>query len=140
MIVTLDTNFLMLHYFSKEETVLSRTRDILRACRRLGNRGIVPTIVLAEFHALTHKRAGMVVADKCFNELVNSGLKVTDLTLEISREAAVLRVKYEEKIPWADCIIAATACLNRSHTLLSEDPHFKKVREVNAKTLSELRI
>ena len=140
MIVTLDTPFFVLHYFSKEEDTLSKTRKVLYNCRKLGNKGILPTIVLAEFYALTHKRAGKDVAEKHFNELVNSGLNIKALTVDISRQAGIFRRKYKEKIPWGDCIIAATGVLNKAEIVVTEDPHFKQFEELKAKTLTQIRI
>jgi predicted nucleic acid-binding protein len=140
MIVTLDTTFFVMHYFSKEESLLSKTRRILYTCRKLGSRGVLPTIVLGEFYALTHKKAGRDVAEKRFNELVNSGLSIVELTAEISKQAAIFRRKYEEKIPWEDCIIAATSFLRKAQVVVTEDPHFKQIKEIKAKTLDEVRV
>lgn len=140
MIVTLDTTFFVLHYFSKEEDTLAKTRKVLYNCRKLGNKGILPTIVLAEFYALTSKRAGKIVAEKHFNELVNAGLNIIELTVDISKQAGIFRRKYKEKIPWGDCIIAATAVLNKAEIMITEDPHFKQFKELKAKTLNQIGI
>jgi predicted nucleic acid-binding protein len=72
VLIALDTTFFAIHYFSREAETLSKTKKILHLCRKLGNKGIVPTIVLAEFYALTHKRAGKDLAEKYFNEIVKS--------------------------------------------------------------------
>lgn len=130
----------MLHYFSKEEDTLAKTRKVLYNCRKLGNKGILPTIVLAEFYALTSKRAGKIVAEKHFNELVNAGLNIIELTVDISKQAGIFRRKYKEKIPWGDCIIAATAVLNKAEIMITEDPHFKQFKELKAKTLNQIGI
>jgi hypothetical protein len=37
-------------------------------------------------------------------------------------ESGVLRMKYQEKIPWGDCLIAGTH-LVESNVVLSEDHH-----------------
>ena len=100
----------------------------------------MPTIVLGEFYALTHKRLGRDVAEKYFNELVRSGLSIIDLTASISKQAGIFRSKYEEKIPWEDYIIAATGVLNEAEIVITEDPHFKQFKEIKAKTLNEVRI
>jgi len=140
MKVTFDTTFFVLHYFSQEENILSKTRKILNSCRKLGNKGILPTIVLGEFYALTHKRVGREVAEKRFNELMNSGLNIVELTANISKQAGILRSKYEDRIPWGDCIIAATGVLNNSEVVITEDPHFKQLKEIKAKTLNEAKM
>ncbi|MEM2925790.1 MAG: PIN domain-containing protein [Methanocellales archaeon] len=140
MIITFDTTFFVLHYFSREEELLSKTKRILYASRRLGNKGLVPTIVLGELYALTHKKAGRDLAEKRFNEIIHSGLSIVELSAEISKQAAIYRRKYEEKIPWGDCIIAATGALAKAEFIITEDPHFGEIEEVKARKLAEVKI
>jgi len=140
MKVTLDTTFFALHYFSKGGGILAKTKRILYSCRKLGNRGIVPTMVLGEFYALTHKKAGREAAEKYFDEIVNSDLSIVELTVDISKQAGLLRQKYEEKIPWGDCIIAATGILNDAETIVTEDQHFKQIKEIKAEKLADVKI
>jgi len=140
MILVLDTTFLILHYFSDDEAVLAKTREGLRISRKLGNKGILPTIVLAEFYAQTYKRTGRDVADKYFREIVNSGLDIASLTQEVSYQAGLLRAKNQEKVPWGDCIVAATALLNKAKFVVTEDPHFTEISEIEARRTSQLRL
>ena len=140
MILVLDTTFLVLHYFSDDEGILTKTRETLRISRKLGNRAILPTIVLAEFYAQTFKRTGKEVADKRFREVVNSGLQIIPLTEQISYQAGLLRAKYQEKIPWGDCIVAATAVQNKAKFVVTEDPHLMEIKEIEARRSSELRL
>ncbi len=135
-----DTTFFVLHYFSAEKTVYSKTREALRRSRKLGNRGILPTIVLAEFYAQAAKRVGGEEAKRRFEEMVRSDLEVIELDTLISEQAGVLRHKYQEKVPWGDCIIAATAVQEKVSLVLSEDPHFNTVREIKVKRLDELAL
>jgi predicted nucleic acid-binding protein len=140
VIIVLDTTFLILHYFSNDEKVLARTRETFRTYRKLGNKAIVPTIVLAEFFAQTYKRAGREVADKYFREIVNSDLDIIPFTKEISHHTGVLRAKYQEKVPWGDCIVAATAAQNRAKFVVTEDPHFVGIKEIETRRTSELHL
>lgn len=140
MILVLDTTFLVLHYFSEDEGILTKTRETLRVSRKLGNRAILPTIVLAEFYAQTYKRTGKEIADKHFREVVNSGLQIIMLTEQISYQAGLLRAKYQEKVPWGDCIVAATAVQNKAKFVVTEDPHLMDVKEIEARRTSELRL
>jgi predicted nucleic acid-binding protein len=140
LILVLDTTFLVLHYFSDDEGTLTKTRETLRISRKLGNRAILPTIVLAEFYAQTYKRAGREVADKHFREVVNSGLQIVPLTEQISYQAGLLRAKYKEKVPWGDCIVAATAVQNKAKFVVTEDAHLMDIAEIEARRTSELRL
>ena len=140
MILVLDTTFLVLHYFSDDEDILNRTRETLRISRKLGNRAILPTIVLAEFYAQTYKRAGKSIADKHFRELLDSGLVIVPLTEQISYQAGLLRAKYQEKVPWGDCIVAGTAVQNKAKFVVTEDMHLMGIREIDARRTSELHL
>lgn len=140
MILVLDTTFLVLHYFSDDEDILTKTRETLRISRKLGNRAILPTIVLAEFYAQTYKRAGKSIADKHFRELLDSGLVIVPLTEQISYQAGLLRAKYQEKVPWGDCIVAGTAVQNKAKFVVTEDMHLMGIREIDARRTSELHL
>jgi predicted nucleic acid-binding protein len=113
---------------------------VLRISRKLGNRAILPTIVLAEFYAQTYKRTGKEVADKHFREVVNSGLTIIPLTEQISYQAGLLRAKYQEKVPWGDCIVAGTAVQNKAKFVVTEDMHLMGIREIDARRTTELRL
>ncbi len=139
MILTLDTSFLVLHYFSKEPDVLKKSKAALHTCRLPGNKGILPTVGLAEFYAIARRSAGRDVAEARFRELADSGLEIVQLSQAMAREAGILRVKYQEKIPWGDCLIAGTHMVEKADVVLSEDPHFKQIREVRASKLAEFK-
>ncbi len=140
MIVTLDTSFFILHYFSKQPDILKKSKGVLHYCKLPGNGGILPTVVLAESYAIARRKAGRDVAEQRFRELVDSGLRVVQLSQDMAREAGVLRVKYQEKIPWGDCLIAGTHMAERANLVLSEDPHFKQIREVRTSRLAEFKL
>lgn len=139
MRLVLDTNFFVLHYFSKDGT-LAKTRGVLNRCRKIGNSGVIPAIVLAEFYAIATMKAGREVAEKAYAEMMGSGLLLAEMTPAVARQAATLRVKYREEVPWGDCIIAATAILLGADYVVTEDPHFKAIGEVKARTLDTLRL
>lgn len=109
-------------------------------CKLAGNRGNVPTVVLAECYAIARRNAGRDVAELRFRELVDSGLTLVPLSQEMARESGVLRAKYQGKIPWGDCLIAGTHLVEKAEVVISEDPHFKQIREIRTKTLAESKI
>jgi len=135
----LDTTFFTLHYFSQDADVLQKTKAIIRSCRRLGNKGLIPSIVLAEFYALTRKRAGRDAAEKYFSEMEHSGLDIISLNAAIAKQAGILRAKYQEKICWGDCLIAAVSLENKAENIVTEDPHFTMIKETRAKRTSQIQ-
>ncbi len=72
-------------------------------------------------------------------ELVDSGLEVVQLSRDVARESGILRAKYREKIPWGDCFIAGTHIVEKADLVLSEDPHFRDIREIKARKLGEFK-
>lgn len=136
----LDTTFFVLHYFSSDADIQSKSREILRLCRRLGNKGILPTIVLAEFYVQAAKRAGREEAKKLFNEMLNADLDIVDMDVAIAERAASLRHRYQEKVPWGDCIVTASGINNKANIIISEDPHFDEIKEINTRRLDSVHL
>ena len=97
-------------------------------------------IVLAEFYSLARKRVGRDAAEKYFSEMELSGLDVVSLNVAIAKQAGILRAKYQEKIPWGDCLIAAVAIEKRAESIVTEDPHFAKIKEIRAKSASQIQV
>lgn len=137
MRLVLDTNFFFLHYFSTGDRA-AKTKAVLNKCRKIGNIGIIPTIVIGESYAVIQRISGRSVAEKAYSEMVNSKLQLIDMTQEIAKQAGVLRIKCQESIPWGDCIIAATAMIHDADYVVSEDPHFKKLNGIDVRSLEEL--
>jgi predicted nucleic acid-binding protein len=100
---------------------------------------MIPVIVLAEFYSLARKRTGRDTAEKYFSEMELSGLDIVSLNVPIAKRAGILRAKYQEKIPWGDCLIAAVAIENRAESIVTEDPHFATIKEIQAKRTSQIQ-
>ena len=81
---------------------------------------------------------GREEAKRRVEELTSSGLAFSELDLITSKEAGHLRHKYREKIPWGDCIIAATSIVRGADLVLSEDAHFASMREIKARRLDQI--
>ena len=136
----LDTTFFVLHYFSNDLEIQTKSKEILRLCRILGNKGILPTIVLAEFYVQAAKRAGREDAKKLFQEMRNADLDIVDMDTSIAERAANLRHRYQEKVPWGDCIVAASGINNSGSIIISEDTHFDEIKEIKTRKLLEMHV
>lgn len=121
----LDSKFLLTHYFSKDEAILSRTRAKLAALRR-ARLGVLPSIVIAEVMNAVCQNAGRKEAMEKFRSLESAGLEVVLLDSPLAYEAARIQCSHRT-LPMADCIIAATA-LHLGALVVSDDPHFSKIR------------
>jgi predicted nucleic acid-binding protein len=96
--------------------------------------GIVPTIVLHEVYKTLADIVGKDVADLSIKNIVNSNFTMIALTTDIAILSAQLRNKYRS-LPTADAIIAATAIVSKSGIVISDDPHFKQIRQIKTQWL-----
>ena len=109
-------------FYSQDEVVLRKTKEALRKAEQR----FISTIVIHEFYQLTLQREGRETAI-LRTHLLEKEFKVVTVDAEIAKSAAELRHKY--RLSMADSIIAATALLLRA-TCISNDPHFKSVKEI----------
>ena len=117
-----DTRFFMEHYYSQNETILKKTKEAIRKAEER----FISAIVIHEIYQLTLKQEGRETAI-LRTALLEKDFKVVKVDAEIAKSSAELRHKY--KMSMADSIIAATA-LSLNATCLSDDPHFKSVKEI----------
>ena len=123
----LDTRFLTEYFYS---TDTESQKKIQRKLTELVARkeGILPTIVMAEITKITCERRGKDVAESRYQALMQSGLRIQNLTPAIAKEAGFLRSNCKN-IPMVDCIIAATAAANQAR-ILTDDPHFDDLKGI----------
>lgn len=96
--------------------------------------------MFAEFYAQPAKRAGASEAERRYNEICSYGLDICSMSTSVSKMAGMLRHKYEEKIPWGDCLVAATAIETKSDYVITEDPEFKSLKEIKCKNIQSVNI
>jgi predicted nucleic acid-binding protein len=117
-----DTRFFMEHYYSQNEAILKKTKETIRKAEER----FISAIVIHEVYQLTLKQEGRETA-VLRTALLEKDFKVVKVDAEIAKSSAELRHKYGMSM--ADSIIAATA-LSLKATCLSDDPHFKAVKEI----------
>ena len=121
----LDSTFLVTHYTTDDERILSRTRAKLAALRR-ERRGVLPSVVVAEVTNAVCREGGREKALAQLGALERAGLEVVPLDIGLARDAGLLKCVHRD-VPMADCVIAATA-LSLGGRVVTNDPHFSKVK------------
>ena len=121
----LDSTFLVTHYTTDDERILSRTRAKLAALRR-ERRGVLPSVVVAEVTNAVCREGGREKALGQLGALEHAGLEVVPLDIGLARDAGLLKCVHRD-VPMADCVIAATA-LRLGGRVVTNDPHFSKVK------------
>ena len=121
----LDSTFLVTHYTTDDERILSRTRAKLAALRR-ERRGVLPSVVVAEVTNAVCREGGREKALAQLGALEHAGLEVVPLDIGLARDAGLLKCVHRD-VPMADCVIAATALLLGGR-VVTNDPHFSKVK------------
>ncbi len=117
-----DTRFFLEHYYSREASMLRKTRDAIRKAKER----FISAIVIHEVYWLTLKQEGQETAVMRAT-LLEKDFKVVKVDAEIAKSSAELRHKY--RMSMSESIIAATALLLKA-TCLSDDPHFKSISEI----------
>ncbi len=123
----IDTRFFITHFLAATEDLKIKIKNKMAELER--QRGLVPTIVLHETYKLIMDKLGKDVADLLVRSILKSNFTIIDLTSDIAILSAQLRNKYHG-LPTADTIIAATAITSKSGRVLSDDPHYKRIKEI----------
>ena len=117
-----DTRFFVEFYYSKDEKLLRRIRDEKKHPEKY-----VSVVVVHELYRLTIEREGRETA-KLRVALLKQEFKVVPVTAEIAEISAELRQKHH--LSMGDSMIAATASSLKA-LCVSDDPHFKRIKEIN---------
>lgn len=88
--------------------------------------------ILSGFYAEDESEKGEIFLT---NMKALNNLTITDVDLIIAKDAAKVRAKYKIKLP--DAIIASS-CKVHKCKLMTQDKNFKKVREIEVKSMDEL--
>jgi predicted nucleic acid-binding protein len=132
MPITVDTRFFLIHYLADTEDLkLKTSRKMVELQREVA---IVPTIVIHEVYKFIHENVGKDTALLRVNSILTSRLRIIDLNSKIAVTSAALRCRYRD-LPTADSIIAGTSIEARSKHVLSDDPHFRKINEIQTEWL-----
>ena len=112
----------MAGYYSPNELQSKKLKGKLKMTKER----FVSSIVLHEIYKLTLRKEGRETA-KLRTALLEQDYRVVDVNAIIAKASAELSSKYNMSM--ADSIIAATA-LSLKATCISDDPHFKAVKEI----------
>jgi predicted nucleic acid-binding protein len=123
----LDSRFLIEYFYSEDENIrrkaVRKVEDLIRT-----GEGLIPTIVVCETIQLVSTREGKEKAELVYLSLLASGIRFESLTSSIAKEAGFLKSTHKN-VPIGDCIIAATAMMNRAK-IVSDDPHFNEMKDI----------
>ena len=117
-----DTRFFVELYYSKDEQLLQR----IKAEKQRRQEKFISTVVIHEIYKLTLQREGRETAVLRI-ALLKQDFKVLPVTSEIAEISAEFRHKYD--LSMGDSMIAATASSLKAQCV-SDDPHFKRIKEI----------
>lgn len=116
-----DTRFFAEFYYSKDEKCLQRLKEEKRRSEKYTS-----AVVVHELYKLTIEREGRETA-VLRSALLKQEFTVVPVTSEIAEISAELRHKYN--LSMGDSIIAATVSSLKA-ACVTDDPHFKQVKEI----------
>lgn len=125
-----DTRFFVEYFYSGDAEFRGRLKEDLKAVKER----LVSALVVHEIHQINLEREGKEVA-ALRSHTIRGDFKVVDVDYETAVRSAELRSKH--RIPMADSVIAAAAQINGC-ILVSDDPHFKKIENLQTRWYSTL--
>lgn len=124
---TVDTRFFVQHFTADTESLKDKTRALMRELE--DESAYLPTIVIHELYKEQFETLGRDTAETRLNIITQSSFEIVELDVEIAKEAARLRCRHST-LPTADSIIAATSITSKSFRVITDDPHFKAIKEI----------
>ncbi|MBY9005396.1 MAG: PIN domain-containing protein [Candidatus Lokiarchaeota archaeon] len=129
MNITLDTN-IFLNVKNKEQPFYSYSNSILEEIDKEKSElnAIISIISLTELSIGYYKNKEIIEKEEFISGLYsNKKYKIKDLNINIADKAAEIRSQISLKLP--DCIIIATALIENSEVLITNDSEFEKKAE-----------
>jgi predicted nucleic acid-binding protein len=115
-----DTRFFADSYYSQDESLLKKIRAH-RARKRY-----ISAVVIHEVYNLALTRKGRETAKTQVADLLKE-FEVVPVDEKIAQFSAELKHKYQ--LPMGDSMIAATALMLKA-VCITDDPHFKQIKEI----------
>lgn len=126
----------LIYYIEEEPRYLSLLTPIVDAIDEGRITCYASTIVLLEVLVKPLREHDEALTREYQETLLHSRLRLVTVTATIAQEAARLRARYRLKTP--DAIHIATALVHRVDALLTNEPAWKRVKEVPIVVLEEL--
>ncbi len=117
-----DTRFFVENYYTPDPTTVKKLRELWKRT----NEHFISAVVIHEVYQVTLRREGRETAILRATVL-EQDYKIIEVDATIARSSAELGIKYGMSM--ADSIIAATALFLKA-PCISDDPHFKAVKEI----------
>ena len=99
---------------------------------------LISAISISELFYIFSRFRNIELAEIVLNHIKHSGIGIVPVSTAIAEVAGKFKFKYsKEDISLADCIIASTASKENA-ILVSDDPDYKKIKEIEAKTVQDI--
>lgn len=115
-----DTRFFVESYYSKDKSLLTKIKS------HKAKKRYISAIVIHEVYNLALAREGREVAKIKIAHLLKD-FEVVPVDNQIAQTSAELRYKYQ--LSMGDSMIAAAALMLKA-ICISDDPHFKQIKEI----------
>lgn len=119
-----DTRYFVEYFYSNDEKRLQKMKAERNRRERYAS-----AIVIHEMYRLALAKEGREIAN-LRKTTIEQEFKIIHVDPEIAKNSAELRQKY--KLSMGDSMIAATASILKA-VCISDDPHFKQIREIETR-------
>lgn len=129
----LDSRALLAFY--KNELNADNIQKILDKIDKRKIEGFISPVTVSEVYYIIARRDS-ALANDIIDKMRLSNLKCLEIDFDLAELAGKVKAKHSG-ISLADCFIAAMYLKEKADVLVSSDPHFRKIKGVNAQTPDE---
>lgn len=130
----LDTNVFLA--VLNEEANWQRAKKLLEDAHRGGHIVYTSVICISEILSGFYAKGESEKVERFLVDITAiNNLTIADVDFQIAKNAAEMRAKYKMKLP--DAMIASSSKIYKC-TLVTQDENFRKVKEIETKSLEEI--
>jgi len=133
----LDTRFYFSYYSPENKEIAAWSKAMIQSVSKGEIRLASSTITVTELYNTMGKTLGKDVVKTRIASIRASNIRFIPVTEEIAQLAGEITLTAPE-VPLADAIIAATAFIDAKATVITDDDHFKHIKQLKVKWLKEV--
>ncbi|MCW3993673.1 MAG: PIN domain-containing protein [Candidatus Bathyarchaeota archaeon] len=135
--VILDTRFYFSYYNPENKKIADWSKRVIQKISKGQIKAASSTITITELYNTMGRILGTDAIKIRIASAKGSNIKIIPVTEDIAELAGKITLN-TPKIPLADAIIAATAIIHAKGIAVTDDEHFKTIKDIKVKWLKNL--
>lgn len=133
----LDTRFYFSYYNPENKEIATWSKRIIQKISKAQIEAASSTVTVTELYNTMGKILGIDAIKIRIASIKSSNINIIPVTEDIAELAGKTTLD-TSKIPLADAIIAATALIHAKGVVVTDDEHFKTIKDIKVKWVTNL--